>query len=107
MLPDRVSNPGPLTYESDALPIVLHGPSEYFGSSDALSTYANFPDTDLIVLVCNYMKEQTKHPKMKSLCMVHFQRGKFEILIIASPFPFSIGSSPMIKNLLPWEKYNH
>ena len=27
MLPDRVSNPGPLTYESGALPIVLSGPT--------------------------------------------------------------------------------
>ena len=27
MLPDRVSNPGPLTYESGALQIVLHGPA--------------------------------------------------------------------------------
>ena len=27
MLPDRVSNPGPLTYESGDLPIVLHGPA--------------------------------------------------------------------------------
>ena len=27
MLPDRVLNPGPLTYESGALPIVLHGPA--------------------------------------------------------------------------------
>ena len=26
MLPDRVSNPGPLTYESGALPIELRGP---------------------------------------------------------------------------------
>ena len=26
MLPDRVSNPGPLTYESDALSIALRGP---------------------------------------------------------------------------------
>ena len=26
MLPDRVSNPGPLTYESGALPIPLRGP---------------------------------------------------------------------------------
>ena len=26
MLPDWVSNPGALTYESDALPIPLHGP---------------------------------------------------------------------------------
>ena len=27
MLPDPVSNPGPLTYESDALPIALRGPA--------------------------------------------------------------------------------
>ena len=29
MLPDRVSNPGPLTYESDALPIALRGPADF------------------------------------------------------------------------------
>ena len=28
MLPDRVSNPGPLTNESGALPIALRGPAE-------------------------------------------------------------------------------
>ena len=27
MLPDWVSNPGPLAYESGALPIALHGPA--------------------------------------------------------------------------------
>ena len=27
MFQDRVSNPGPLTYESDALPIALRGPA--------------------------------------------------------------------------------
>ena len=27
MFPDRVSNPGPLTYESGALPIALRGPA--------------------------------------------------------------------------------
>ena len=27
MWPDRVSNPGPLTYESDALPTALRGPA--------------------------------------------------------------------------------
>ena len=27
MWPDWVSNPGPLTYESDALPTALHGPA--------------------------------------------------------------------------------
>ena len=30
MLPDRVSNPGPLTYESGALPIALRGPAVNF-----------------------------------------------------------------------------
>ena len=29
MWPDRVSNPGPLTYESGALPIALRGPACY------------------------------------------------------------------------------
>ena len=28
MLPDLVSNPGPLTYESGALPIALRGPAQ-------------------------------------------------------------------------------
>ena len=32
MLPDRVSDPGPLTYESGALPIALRG-----GRSDGLN----------------------------------------------------------------------
>ena len=30
MLPDRVSSPGPLIYESGALPIALHGPAACF-----------------------------------------------------------------------------
>ena len=35
MLPDRVSNPGPLTYESGALPIALRSPA-HVGSSEVL-----------------------------------------------------------------------
>ena len=31
MWPDRVSNPGPLTYESGALPIALQGPATLAG----------------------------------------------------------------------------
>ena len=35
MLPDRVSNPGPLTYESGALPIALRGPApDKWGTDD-------------------------------------------------------------------------
>ena len=33
MLPDRVWNPGPLTYESGALPIALRGPASLTGMS--------------------------------------------------------------------------
>ena len=32
MLPDRVSNPGPLTYESGTLPIALRGPANVMKS---------------------------------------------------------------------------
>ena len=38
MLPDRVSNPGPLTYESGVLPIALQGPAfSETGSTDKFS----------------------------------------------------------------------
>ena len=36
MLPDRVSNPGPLAYKSGALPIALRGPAG-FVEDDGLS----------------------------------------------------------------------
>ena len=32
MLPDRVSNPGPLTYKSGVLPIALRGPGKQKGN---------------------------------------------------------------------------
>ena len=37
MLPDRVSNPGPLTYESGALPTALRDPAEVI--QDLSNTY--------------------------------------------------------------------
>ena len=52
MLPDRVSNPGPLTYESGALPIALRGPAKnnqctqklfYFNDSNSISNHCPFP----------------------------------------------------------------
>ena len=38
MLPDRVSNPGPLTYESGALPIALRGPARSLTEKIKFST---------------------------------------------------------------------
>ena len=36
MLPDRVSNPEPLTYQSGALPIALRGPARLFFSPEVV-----------------------------------------------------------------------
>ena len=42
MLPDRVSNPEPLTYESGALPIALRGPASYvcLPDNESLGVYS-------------------------------------------------------------------
>ena len=42
MLPDRVSNPGPLTYESGALPIELHGPALFSCKQDAIAHFIQY-----------------------------------------------------------------
>ena len=41
MLPDRVSNPGPLTYESGALPIALRGPASNIRHACYISVILN------------------------------------------------------------------
>ena len=43
MLPDRVSNPGPLTYESCALPIALRGPAQ-----DIVIEFSNITVADIV-----------------------------------------------------------
>ena len=50
MLPDRVSNPGPLTYESGALPIALRGPAfiEYLSAGIIYSVY-----NKIIIIIIN------------------------------------------------------
>ena len=66
MLPDRVSNPGPLTYESGALPIALRGPAtipkyqplqhmiaDHFGGiTTTLGDNQSFPATSLMKRFC-------------------------------------------------------
>ena len=46
MLPDRVSNPGPLTHESGALPTALRGPAQRlcdFASCDEAESHGQSP----------------------------------------------------------------
>ena len=47
MLPDRVSNPGPLTYESGALPIALRGPANSLVPETKIAEFGNRVDFDL------------------------------------------------------------
>ena len=57
MLPDRVSNPGPLTYESGVLPTALRGPAPFFGTTEAILGKKHFYDKDKVVkCVVNSMK---------------------------------------------------
>ena len=51
MLPDRVSNPGPLTYESGALPTVLHGPAPVKVNGEL-----TLPTASLLNGINSYMK---------------------------------------------------
>ena len=46
MLPDWVSNPGPLTYESGALPIALRGPAGMY-ITRPISVQDSSPDSAL------------------------------------------------------------
>ena len=43
MLPDRVSNPGPLTYELGGLPIALRGPAKGMLSMLSSMKFSNVP----------------------------------------------------------------
>ena len=75
MLPDRVSNPGPLTYESGALPIALRGPAALLGISCLKFGYLgivlklpllHISFTD-ILLCMKYLKLQQRHNEIMSM----------------------------------------
>ena len=59
MLPDRVSNPGPLTYESGALPIALRGPQR--AVKPRTTTTTSFSDT-CILYRNNFVNKISEEP---------------------------------------------
>ena len=56
MLPDRVSNPGPRTYESGALPIALHGPAVKLLSTEDCGFRPSSTDVDRGTTSLNALK---------------------------------------------------
>ena len=71
MLPDRVSNPGPLTYESGALPIALRGPAcisinwkcrtVYEGNTPRIWSRALDKREYLMIIKINFVTSAQKH----------------------------------------------
>ena len=63
MLPDRVSNPGPLTYESGALPIALHGPAEhvangYSGKAEIFDSVCHYSEQLLLAVFVHSSRKE-------------------------------------------------
>ena len=65
MLPDRVSNPGPLTYESGALPLALRGPALMFNNVALALCYH-------LYVYYQYSFTQNQ-PHMMWLCPMYFR----------------------------------
>ena len=53
MLPDRVSNPGPLTYESGALPIALRRPATSWENNYLNDICENIPQSFIFMKICH------------------------------------------------------
>ena len=65
MLPDRVSNPGPLTYESGALPIALRGPANRDWKVVSIVTGVKYLKEKLVHSITIFPCGVSKHKKKK------------------------------------------
>ena len=99
MLPDRVSNLGPLTYESGALPIALRGPAP-LTREGTMKMYSCFPESVPIHSISQpqlpiyilylYIGQGTEHISNyhllgKILTLLHSERPKlYRVLAVLS-----------------------
>ena len=67
MLPDRVSNPGPLTYESGALPIALRGPAQLLLERVIFSRLISSLFTGACVTVFENERPENRYTKRRIL----------------------------------------
>ena len=74
MLPDRVSNPGPLTYESGALPIALRGPARLMQGNTSYYTInaSSFSERSFIC----FMPVQTLYWNDFVVALLFYVHGK-------------------------------
>ena len=77
MLPDRVSNPGPLIYESGALPTVLRGPADWIYGQRLYHSFF-------------YLDSLNKRPFSKQTCLKLQRRQRLERLNVSSEATYSL-----------------
>ena len=70
MLPDRVSNPGPLTYESGALPIALRGPALNSQAEMSLSAWVRIP-TEPSWYIIYFSTAHARYERIAKILMWH------------------------------------
>ena len=85
MWPDRVSNPGPPTYESGALPIALRGPACISDQIARVRRYDKWQNKMLIMFVCAVLT-LTPHAQVYLClrCYHKFMQDKDGILIFST-----------------------
>ena len=74
MWPDWVSNPGPPTYESGALPIALRGPANHLGglSQSRISMVRLIDGPDMtIAFYCEATKQQSMEARTSRVIIVN------------------------------------
>ena len=76
MWPDRVSNPGPLTYKSGVLPTALRGPASVFLKSILI-----------FLSVAHSLTIQSSLPNIV-ICLIRFRDNTIFTLYLASIFQF-------------------
>ena len=62
MLPDRVSNPGPLTYESGALPSALRGPAGPLGKKNCSNGLGHMTNMAVMPIYAKNLKKSSPEP---------------------------------------------
>ena len=81
MWPDRVSNPGPLTYESGALPIALRGPCSKLMRS-LVNVSLKFQT--FISQICQYFLLKNCEKLLRCKSFSHFSTKKSVYLVMKS-----------------------
>ena len=77
MCPDRVSNPGPLTYESGALPTALRGPALKTGDPLIKVTTCSTVSVYQIKIHPNLLISQSKFSDPRKFTLRYHIRGYF------------------------------